>query len=150
MNLIIGRAGTGKTTEILDRVRKDIESDENVYLIVPEQFSYTFEKKITDSFSSVLNLQILSFSRLVEQILDDSKHRNKIYLDDISRMIILETILDKLDLIVLKNKEKNIEAISNIIEELKKYDIKEERVYKNLLILKKIKNLLDQFLNLKK
>ena len=126
MNLIIGRAGTGKTTEILDRVRKDIESDENVYLIVPEQFSYTFEKKITDSFSSVLNLQILSFSRLVEQILDDSKHRNKIYLDDISRMIILETILDKLDLIVLKNKEKNIEAISNIIEELKKYDIKEE------------------------
>lgn len=124
VNLIIGRAGTGKTTEILNRVREDIERNDNVYLIVPEQFSYTFERKITDSFSSVLNLQILSFSRLVEQILSDSKYRNKVYLDDISRTIILDNILDKVDLLVLKNKDKNIEAISNIIEEFKKYDIK--------------------------
>lgn len=124
MNLVIGRAGTDKTNEILDRVRKDIESDEKTYLIVPEQFSYTFEKKITDSFSSVLNLQILSFTRLVEQILADSKYKNKTYLDDVSRTIILENILEKLSLRILRNKEKNLQVVSNTIEEFKKYDVK--------------------------
>lgn len=132
MNLIIGRAGTGKTKEILDRISEDIRNEREVLLIVPEQFSYTFEKKLTDSFSSLLNVQILSFTRLVEQILKDSRHKNKIYLDDISRTIILESILDKLDLKLLKNKEKNIHAISNIIEELKKYDVRIEDLKKFL------------------
>lgn len=157
MDLIIGRAGTGKTTEILDRVRKDIERNENVYLIVPEQFSYAFEKKITDSFSSVFNLQILSFSRLVEQTLNDSKYKNKIYLDDISRTIVLETILEKLDLVVLKNKEKNIKAVSNIIEEFKKYNInlsalkqfidleKKKGITKSILKLEEIYNIYEKY-----
>lgn len=139
MNLIIGRAGTGKTEEILERIREDIKNEKRIYLIVPEQFTYTFEKKLTDSFSSIFNVQILSFSRLVEQILRDSKNKNKIYLDDISRTILLETILEKLDLKVLSNKEKNIEAISNIIEEIKKYDVKLEDL-KEFIDLKKEKN----------
>lgn len=126
MNLIIGRAGTGKTEEIINRVSKDLKKDEKVYLIIPEQFSYTFERKITDSFSSVLNLQILSFTRLTEQILSDSKYAKKTYLDDISRIIVLEEVLERLDLSILKNKEKNIESISSAIEEFKRYKVRPE------------------------
>ena len=44
LKIIKGRAGSGKSTYILN----DMEHTENALYIVPEQFSYTAEKRIIE------------------------------------------------------------------------------------------------------
>lgn len=42
---ILGRAGSGKTTWILDKVEQTAKQGGRVLLIVPEQFSFEMEKQ---------------------------------------------------------------------------------------------------------
>ena len=62
LKLIIGRGGSGKTTWLLN----EMESDENALYIVPEQFTFSAEKKLINKFgvSGLGNPQALSFMRL--------------------------------------------------------------------------------------
>ena len=43
---ILGRAGSGKTTWILDKVEQTAKQGGRVLLIVPEQFSFEMEKAV--------------------------------------------------------------------------------------------------------
>ena len=47
LNIITGKAGTGKSTYIFKKIKKLINNKEKIYVITPEQFSFTAEKKIT-------------------------------------------------------------------------------------------------------
>lgn len=66
LKIIKGRAGSGKSTYILN----DMEHTENALYIVPEQFSYTAEKRIIEKFgiSGLGCPQVLSFKRLADII----------------------------------------------------------------------------------
>lgn len=62
LNLVIGRSGSGKTDELINMMRG---KNDAVY-IVPEQYSFAAEKKITHAFgvSGLGNPIVLSFRRL--------------------------------------------------------------------------------------
>ncbi|MBR1970883.1 MAG: PD-(D/E)XK nuclease family protein [Clostridia bacterium] len=64
LKIIKGRAGSGKSTYMLN----DMEHSENALYIVPEQFSYTAEKRIIEKFgiSGIGCPQVLSFKRLCD------------------------------------------------------------------------------------
>ena len=66
LKIIKGRAGSGKSTYMLN----DMEHTENALYIVPEQFSYTAEKRIIEKFgiSGLGCPQVLSFKRLCDII----------------------------------------------------------------------------------
>ena len=69
LNLILGRAGTGKTETVrhmlVDRARA---GGKNLYLIVPEQYSFETEKTILRMAGPryAAQIQVLSFTRLAE------------------------------------------------------------------------------------
>ena len=71
LNLVLGRAGTGKTEYVRnllgDRAK---EGDTKLLLIVPEQFSYSSERALLESFGpkTANNIEVLSFSRLVDYV----------------------------------------------------------------------------------
>ncbi|MBQ3023414.1 MAG: exodeoxyribonuclease V subunit gamma [Clostridia bacterium] len=66
LKIICGRAGSGKSTYMLD----DMLENENAIYIVPEQFSFSAEKKIIEKFGTagLGNPQVLSFMRLADMV----------------------------------------------------------------------------------
>ncbi len=68
--LIVGKTGTGKTTRILEEAIEAARQDRDVILLVPEQFSFEMERKASQALrgTQAMNLSVLSFSRLAENI----------------------------------------------------------------------------------
>ena len=46
LNLIISRTGYGKTTYIKEKIKKLVDEDKQVFLIIPEQISFESERDI--------------------------------------------------------------------------------------------------------
>ncbi len=70
--LLIGRAGTGKTTKIIDQIVTSVVADPlgpPIYLIVPDQAAYEMEKKLTQKMPRHTSVRaiVLPFHRLAEQ-----------------------------------------------------------------------------------
>ena len=72
IRLIYGRAGTGKSTFILNEIKNDIENNlaQKIYIIVPEQFSYATEKRLLETLdtASSVKAEVISFKRLAYRI----------------------------------------------------------------------------------
>ncbi|MBQ8927904.1 MAG: PD-(D/E)XK nuclease family protein [Oscillospiraceae bacterium] len=72
LSFILGGCGTGKSTVLLDRLRRDLEAGLDVMVLVPEQFSFEEEKKLYAALGPVLfnRMETRSFATLSRQILD--------------------------------------------------------------------------------
>lgn len=46
LHMIIGGAGCGKSTRLMERVQAQVAAGERVITLVPEQFSYEFDQKL--------------------------------------------------------------------------------------------------------
>jgi hypothetical protein len=71
INLIIGRAGYGKSTVLCDMIKKEIlEGDRQLVLLVPEQQTVLWETKMAKMLptSSNLRLEITNFTRLSNSV----------------------------------------------------------------------------------
>ncbi|MBR5540710.1 MAG: PD-(D/E)XK nuclease family protein [Clostridia bacterium] len=71
LKLIIGRSGSGKTTELYRRMRNAAEhSTAPLILLVPEQASFDNERRLLLEFGPVLSqrVQVLSFTRMANAV----------------------------------------------------------------------------------
>ena len=72
IRFIYGRAGTGKSTYILNEIKDSIEKNlaQKIYIIVPEQFSYATEKRLLEVLNtgSSINAEVISFKRLAYRV----------------------------------------------------------------------------------
>lgn len=71
LNFIFGRSGTGKTEYIINHLCSLAQNgEEKLLLIVPEQHSFSTERKIIDKIGEKLarNIEVLSFSRMADAI----------------------------------------------------------------------------------
>ena len=70
IELILGTYGSGKTTEIFNRIKMDTENAKKCFLIIPDQEAVQFERLSLQKLPmrSQLNLEILSFSRLYNRL----------------------------------------------------------------------------------
>lgn len=50
--LIYGKSGTGKSTFIYNEIKEKIAGNKKIYIITPEQFSFTAEKKLLETFDN--------------------------------------------------------------------------------------------------
>ncbi len=77
LNIITGGIGSGKSSYLYDLISKNLKNnkDARAILIVPEQFSYTAEKTLSEKMGGLGPNQIeaLTFSRLIEQYMPPSK-----------------------------------------------------------------------------
>ncbi len=69
LNLILGRADTGKTARVVEALRAHQQKGERAILIVPEQYTYEAEKLLASALGGLLGVQVFSFSRLTERVL---------------------------------------------------------------------------------
>lgn len=70
LHLIFGSAGTGKSTEITERIRRDVEQGTRAYLIIPEQQANLSERTMLPNLPprAGLTFTIAGFSRLYDRV----------------------------------------------------------------------------------
>ena len=67
LNFIYGRAGSGKTTKIIEMIKECVDKKQRAYLIVPEQQAFISESMLAFlDPSSALCFEVISFSRLCD------------------------------------------------------------------------------------
>ena len=127
LRFIYGRSGTGKTSFCYNEIAKLISNDKKIYIITPEQFSFTAEQNLMNAVNSkaVINAEVLTFERMAYRILNEAVGALKTNLTKTGRAMLLYNILDenKENLKYLGKTQKNLDTISSIITEIKKHNV---------------------------
>ena len=71
LTIWMGRSGSGKSTRLYDRLISHAQRGERAILIVAEQYTYEAEKALCSRLGGLLGVQVLSFSRLCERVLQE-------------------------------------------------------------------------------
>lgn len=93
VEFITGQAGSGKTTLMFSRIKESAEKGGRQCIIVPEQFSYEFDKMLyyylgANKFNELFSLSFTSLSRQLFQLYGESGRSGE-YAGELSRMIIV-------------------------------------------------------------
>lgn len=93
IEFITGASGTGKTTLMLDRIKDFSNQGRKQCIIVPEQYSNDFDKKLyfhigAKKFNELLSVSFSSLSRQIFQIFGDPSRSGE-YADETARMILI-------------------------------------------------------------
>ena len=67
----MGRSGSGKSTRLYDRLISHARRGERATLVVAEQYTFEAEKALCARLDGLLGVQVLSFSRLCERVLQE-------------------------------------------------------------------------------
>lgn len=70
LTLITGRAGTGKTASVMERIREDVAHHHRSILIVPEQYSHEAERELCRVCGASMSLyaEVMSFTGLARRV----------------------------------------------------------------------------------
>ena len=132
LRFIYGTAGTGKTTYCFNEIKNRINNENKIYIITPEQFSFTAEKKLLELIpnGAAINAEVLTFNRMAYRVFLEVGGASKIILTDCGNSILLYDILEskKQDIKFLSKSDKNIELVGRIFTELKKHNITIEKL----------------------
>ena len=73
LRIIYGRAGSGKSEYCFKEIKRIVNDEEKIYIITPEQFSFTSEKKLLDSLETgaVINAEVLTFNRMAYRVMSE-------------------------------------------------------------------------------
>ena len=73
LRIIYGRAGSGKSEFIYNEINQKIKNKENkkIYIITPEQFSFTAEQKLMEGRKSIINAEVVTFNRLAYRVINE-------------------------------------------------------------------------------
>ncbi|WP_313341440.1 helicase-exonuclease AddAB subunit AddB [Sedimentibacter sp.] len=160
LNIVLGRAKSGKSTYIYDDIKKNIEKNNNtnLLLIVSEQMTYQAEYEIIDRIDNqgIMAAEVLSIKRLgykvleevgglkvqeinnygkvmlLKQIFEENKDNLKVF----TKAVKQEGFLREFDALISELKQNCISA--EFLEQVAKYNIKDE---KNQLLNKKIEDI---------
>ncbi len=145
LRIIYGKSGTGKSTYLFNYVKDIISNPQKIYIITPEQFSYTAEKKLLESTKgAVINAEVLTFSRMAHRVISETGNTLK-NIEAFGRTMLIYDILDdnKNNLKYLGKNMQNVEVIDKTITEFKKHNITKEKLTET------INNLEDEYLKIK-
>lgn len=107
LELILGRACSGKTQEILNRVAL-ASKDGKVVLIVPEQFTFEIERAIIKyNDANTDNISVLSFTRLFDEVMLSFGKGTSVCVSEFEKIILIKK--------ALKACEDNLQVFSKYI-----------------------------------
>lgn len=98
LQMIYGRAGTGKTEYLMQNLCQKAAAGHKVMLLVPEQFSFTSEKEVYRRLGSHVmmeHVEVLSFTRLAHLIFRSMGGMAGRRLDEPTRLLLMNAALDE-------------------------------------------------------
>ena len=134
LRIIYGKSGTGKSTVFLQEI-KHIKQ-KKVYIITPEQFSYSMEKRLLEILKNKvsLNAEVISFKRIADRVFTEVGGVNDVVISKSSQAMIIYSILQqqKDKLMFLGKTNENIDLILKEITEFKKHNITQDKIEENI------------------
>ena len=134
LNIILGKPKTGKSSYIYEEINNKLKDNKKnkIYIITPEQFSFTAEQKLMENKSSIINVEVITFERLAYRVLNEIGGVINTNLSKSGKSMLIYSILQKQknNLIFLNKSNENVEISMRIITELKKHGIKIEDLKK--------------------
>lgn len=123
----------GKSEYLYKEIAKKIETECNkVYIITPEQFSFTAENKLLEALKedAVLKAEVLTFHRMAYRVMQEVGGVKDTVLSSVGKSMLVDSIIRKQKgkLKFLGNSDENIKVVENAITELKKHCISEEKL----------------------
>lgn len=93
VEFITGAAGCGKTTRMFAKIQKKCGAAEKLCIIVPEQFSQDFDKKLyfylgAENFNELFSLSFTGLARQLFQLYGDPDRKGE-FADDMAKMILI-------------------------------------------------------------
>ncbi len=140
LKLYYGRANVDLDRFLFDRIRRQLAWIENegkgrVLIIVPDQFTLQAERNAFDylKVSGLMDIDILSFSRLGAKVLDENGGTTRAHVDKYGRHMLLSKVtLDEQNSLLafkgLSQKHSFLDMVNNLISEMKQFNIKPEDI----------------------
>lgn len=96
LNLILGRASSGKTTYVRNIIAERVREGKQATLIVPEQFSFESERAIVSLLGAkdAASVRIVSFSSLSKKILDEYEPDRKPPVTQAAKAVLMSMTLE--------------------------------------------------------
>ena len=97
LRMILGEAGTGKTTEVLRQIKEAAGRRQSVLLLVPEHASFEMERRVSALFTGEEQqyITLLSFPRLAEKIFRECGGLTQRPLDEVSRALLMREAISE-------------------------------------------------------
>ena len=146
LRIIYGKAGTGKSKYIYDDIDNKIKEGlkNKIYIITPEQFSFTAEKKLMENRKAIVNAEVITFNRMAYRVLNEiGGIQNNLTKSGKSMLIYSILQQEKKNLLLLNKSDENIDLCIRTISEFKKNKI-------SVIDLKnELNNVSDEYLKIK-
>ena len=99
IKFILGASGTGKTTHLFELIRKSAENNRKQCVIVPEQYSYEFDKNLygfigAEKFNGIISTTFTGLARQIFQIYGEPDRKGE-YADEMAKMIMIHQALSE-------------------------------------------------------
>ena len=95
LRIIYGKPGSGKSEDCFSEIAKLINKKEKIYMITPEQFSFTAERKLMDAVKSkaVVNAEVITLSRMANRVISEIGGVNNNHLSKCGKAMLTYSIL---------------------------------------------------------
>ena len=137
LTVLYGKVGTGKSTHILEMIKKDCENKRQSYLIVPEQKTVISEREIASQLSPTAQLytEAINFTRLANKLFRIYGGLKYNYVTKNGKSLIMyKTICEVRESLkeyrISKGKEKTaVKMFLDAVGELKTYSVSSEELF---------------------
>ncbi len=125
MNFVLGRAGSGKSTYILNEVKKLALAEKNIYVVVPEQFTFETERKYLGLLGaqSVKSVNVTSFTRIAHNVFKKYGNIAGEYADEGVKLIMMNKALSQVkdELKVYEKAAKNVSFAKDMLSAVSEF-----------------------------
>ncbi len=137
LSLIMGKAGSGKSTFLYEKIIEEAEKNpKQTYLVlVPEQFTLSTQQEFVARTKShcIMNIDVLSFERLAYRVFDELGITDLTVLEDIGKSLIIRKIAKEKEtqlMILRKNIDKPgyLDQVKSLLTEFAQYHVTVEKM----------------------
>ena len=141
LQFVLGGSGSGKSTYVFEKIieRSMQEENKNFFILVPDQFTMQTQMELVNRHprGGILNIDVLSFSRLAHRIMQETGGDLEPVLDDTGKSLVLRKVAEELkdEVPVLGGNLKKlgyIHEVKSAISEFMQYGIDYEKMEKML------------------
>ncbi len=141
LQFVLGSSGTGKSTYVYENIIERAMKEENkkFFILVPDQFTMQTQMDLVNRSprGGILNIDVLSFSRLSHRILEETGGNREPVLDDTGKSLVLRKVAENLkeEIPVLGSNLKKlgyIHEVKSAISEFMQYGIDKEKMQEML------------------
>lgn len=133
LQVIYGRADSGKHTWFLEKIKNEVLRDpfgSTIYILVPDQMVFQMEYEFVNDveFSGMMRVQVVSFKRLAWWVMQEVGGSVKTYIDRVGIWMLIRKVIEeqKEDLQIYQRSINHygfVEEIERIFAEFKRFSI---------------------------